>query len=121
MALGRWCWTRYQGRNSHTLRVFSAYCPNPPTGALSVYAQHHLFLTSKGDQHCPSLAFIEDLGEDITQIEGDKIVLLLDGNMNMKGSIMATAFTTLGLEEKILKKKNLRSFNLQKEFTRTSY
>jgi len=35
------------------------------------------------------------------QTEGDKIVLLLDRNMNMKDSIMASAFTTIGLEEKI--------------------
>jgi hypothetical protein len=35
------------------------------------------------------------------QTEGDKIVLLLDRNMNMKDSIMASAFTAIGLEEKI--------------------
>ncbi|MFN9981032.1 MAG: hypothetical protein ACK53Y_13985, partial [bacterium] len=28
--LGRWCWSKYQGRNNCTLKVFSAYCPNPP-------------------------------------------------------------------------------------------
>jgi len=108
-ALGRWCWTRFQGRNRHTLRVFSAYCPNPPTGALTDYAQHRLFLISKGDQRCPRLAFIKDLVADIkeAQTKGDNIVLLLDGNMNMKDSLMANAFTAIGLEEKILKKHGL--------------
>jgi hypothetical protein len=27
--LGRWCWTRYKGRSNCTLRIYTAYCPNP--------------------------------------------------------------------------------------------
>jgi hypothetical protein len=30
--LGHWCWTRYKGRNNHSLYVISAYRPNPPGG-----------------------------------------------------------------------------------------
>jgi len=48
-SLGRWCWTKYRGRNGHTLRVVSAYRPNPPQGPYSVYAQHSLHLRSTRD------------------------------------------------------------------------
>ena len=34
--MGRWCWTKFRGRNDHCLRIFSAYCPNPPSGPGSV-------------------------------------------------------------------------------------
>jgi hypothetical protein len=36
--LGRWRWTRFRGENNNTLRIFSAYGPNPPTGPLSVHS-----------------------------------------------------------------------------------
>jgi hypothetical protein len=32
--LGRWTWTRYQGKNLQTLRIVVAYRPNPPTRPL---------------------------------------------------------------------------------------
>jgi len=38
-ALGRWTWTKYQGKNGQTLRVIAGYRPNPPQGPYSVYAQ----------------------------------------------------------------------------------
>lgn len=28
--LGRWVWTKYKGRGNHSLRVITAYRPNPP-------------------------------------------------------------------------------------------
>ena len=36
--LGRWCWMRYCGKVSNTLRVISAYRPNAPNGPFTVYA-----------------------------------------------------------------------------------
>jgi len=41
--LGRWCWTRFQGRNGHTLCILSAYRPNPPNGPFTVYAHQPSF------------------------------------------------------------------------------
>lgn len=34
--LGRWCWTRYKEKNSHFLRLVTAYRPNPLAGPYTV-------------------------------------------------------------------------------------
>jgi hypothetical protein len=47
--LGRWCWTRFWGKSQHTLRVITAYRPNPPGGPFTVYAQHATFFNTSGD------------------------------------------------------------------------
>jgi hypothetical protein len=102
--LGRWCWSRYRGKSSHTLRVFSAYRPNPPQGPMSVYAQHSLHLRSQADQRCPRLAFLEDLTLQVAESKetGDMIIILLDGNTNMKESDLTQVFTSLSLREVLL-------------------
>jgi hypothetical protein len=102
--LGRWCWTRFSSKHNKTLRIYSAYCPNHPTNAFSVYSQHRLFFSLKGDPRCPRVAFVEDLGNKITeaQWEGDRIVVLLDGNMDMRNNPITNTFLRLQLEEKIL-------------------
>jgi hypothetical protein len=47
---------------------------------------------------------VEDLGNKITeaQWEGDRIVVLLDGNMDMRNNPITNTFLRLQLEEKIL-------------------
>jgi hypothetical protein len=47
--LGRWCWTKYRGKNNHLLRIYSAYCPSPPVGPGSVFSQHRSTLLLRGD------------------------------------------------------------------------
>ena len=50
--LGRWCWTRYRGKQHHTLRIITAYRPNPPGGPFTVYAQHrHHFNNIKDESN----------------------------------------------------------------------
>ena len=82
--LGRWVWTRYQGRNSSYLRIITGYRPNPDTSdsPSTVFSQHQRFLLANNDDRDPRLAFLEDLGECITswQASGDLIVLCLDAN-----------------------------------------
>ncbi len=87
------------------LRIISAYCPNPPTnGPLTVYAQQSLFLNSIEDPWCPGAAFLEDLCSDINQFlaTGDQIVLLIDGNSDMKQSDLRDALENDSLREAIL-------------------
>jgi hypothetical protein len=43
--LGRWVWTKYKGKRDQTLRIFTAYRPNPPQGQFTIYAQQIAFLT----------------------------------------------------------------------------
>jgi hypothetical protein len=66
--LSRWSWTRYHGRSDHTLRIISAYLPNPPTpGPFTVYAQHNAFFNSQNKPRCPRAVFLEDLKEELHQ------------------------------------------------------
>jgi len=104
--LGRWAWTRYKGRGSSTLRIISAYRPNPPTGPKSVYAQHNVYFLSKGVNQCPRKSFLEDLQKDLTEFmeSGDQLILMLDGNCNMRDSDLQKMLMELTLHEIIINK-----------------
>ncbi len=104
--LGRWSWTRYRGRNNQTLRVIVGYHPNPPGGPFIVYAQHRTFFNSKGSDICPRLAFLQDLCAAINEFKetGDNIILLLDGNTDMKRSDLQKVLESCQLREVILEK-----------------
>jgi hypothetical protein len=95
--LGCWCWSRCRGKSSHTLHAFSAYRLNPPQGPMSVYAQHSLHLRSQADHCCPHFAFLEDLTLQVAESKeaGDMIIILLDGNTNMKQSDLIQVFVRL--------------------------
>jgi len=108
--LGRWSWTRYKGKGSHTLRVFSAYRPNPPQGPFTVYAQHNAYFHSIQREICPRQAFLVDLQEELKQAldMGDHIVLMVDGNSNMKNSDLRSSLCKLSLHEVILNKHGMK-------------
>jgi len=83
-----------------------AYCPNPPQGPFTVYAQHNAFFNSIARDIRPRQAFLVDL-KDETQKSleaGDHVVLLLDGNSSMKGSDLSNVLQQLSLKESIISK-----------------
>ena len=104
--LGRWSWTRYKGKGDSRLCVIAAYRPNPPTGSKSVYAQQNVYFLSKGYQRCPRIAFVEDLKEVLKEFleAGNQIVLMMDGNCNMRDSDLQRMLNELTLKEIILTK-----------------
>ncbi len=108
--LGRWVWTRYRGKNNQTLRIVVAYRPNPPGGPFTVYAQHNTYFNSIGQPQCPRKAFLTDLRTDLQKFmeEGDHIILMIDGNSNMKQSDLRNTLSSLTLKEVILDKHGLQ-------------
>jgi hypothetical protein len=92
------------------LEFLSPFCPNPPQGPFKVYAQHNAFFHSTARDICPRQAFLIDLCEAIsTAMEvGDHVVLLIDGNSNMKGSDLSRTLQQLSLQEIILSKHGLQ-------------
>jgi len=102
--LGRWVWTKHKGRGNHSLRVITAYRPNPPQGPFTVYVQHNAHFHTIGRDVCPRIAFVTDLVEEIQQFmeAGDHIILLIDGNSNMKSSDLSKALKQMSLQEAIL-------------------
>jgi hypothetical protein len=61
------------------------------------------------NHHCPRTAFLEDLAAEISEFleAGDQIVLLIDGNSNMKDSDLRNTCIKLSLKEAILSKHGL--------------
>ncbi len=107
--LGRWVWTRYKGKGNQTLRIIIAYRPNPPGGPFTVYAQHNVFFHSTGTPRCPRKAFLRDLHYDIDTFldAGDHIILLVDGNSNVKNCDLKTSLDGFSLTKVILDKHRL--------------
>jgi len=108
--LGRWCWTMYRGRDNHILKVYSAYCPNPPSGPLSVFAQQRTALLQRQDERNPRLAFAQDLAQDIKEAmqQQEKVILMLDGNSDMRNSELASILQQCSLKEVILQRHGVK-------------
>ncbi len=108
--LGRWCWTRYRGKQDQSLRIISAYRPNPPGGPFTVYAQHRQQFNMMNDNRCPRIAFLQDLCKEIESFKelGDHIMLLVDGNSNMCRSDLQEQLTNCQLTEVFLQKHGLQ-------------
>ena len=103
--LGRWAWTRYQGRHDVTLRVVTAYrpCVHAQAGERTVHRQHERFLNQTGDARCPRTAMSEDLCNAIArwQESGDQIILMLDANEDVHSGAISLQLHQLGLREAI--------------------
>lgn len=107
LGLGCWTWVRYQGKDNIMLCIFTAYRPNPPSeGPFTVYAQHWTYFNTIDDDRCPREAFITGLVIAIQESlqEGDNIIVMLDGNEDMRSGALSNAFHTCTLREVILEK-----------------
>jgi hypothetical protein len=104
--LGRLVWTRYNGKGNQTLSIISAYRPNPPNGPYTVYAQQNAYFNSMDRNICPRIAFVDDLSSQITLMmeQGDHVIVLIDGNSNMKAGNMSITLQALTLREVILER-----------------
>jgi hypothetical protein len=100
--LGRWSWTRYQGRGNVTLRVISAYRPCQSQGPLTVYAQHQNHFDSQDIEGCPRDLFTAHLLEELeTWIsQGDQLILMIDANEDVR--TFQRVFQPIGLREALL-------------------
>ncbi len=104
--MGRWCWTKFRGRNNHCLRIFSAYCPNPPSGPGSVAALQRTVMLARQDFRYPRMALIQDLDKEVSEVikNGELVIIMLDGNSDMRNSPLATMLSNLNLREVILQR-----------------
>jgi hypothetical protein len=118
--LGRWCWTRFRGKDNHYLRIISAYRLNDSKGPLTAYSQHKRFFQQKDDDRCPRKAFLEDLCSEIElyKADGDNIVLMLDGNDDMRRGDLYNAFSACHLRECIPEKHGNKAVNMYRRNTR---
>jgi len=111
LGLGRWAWTLYRGKHNMTLRVICAYRPCTPStaGSQTTFVQQQRVFDAQGSDRNPRQAILDDLGLSIQQWqeEGDQIVLLMDCNSDVMGTIVADWINQLELSEAITSKHNL--------------
>jgi hypothetical protein len=110
--LGRWTWTKINGKNQHNLIILVAYRPNPPSvGVMGVYAQHSKYFNSIHWDICPREAFLMDLKNEILTLQeaGKHLIVLLDGNEDMRRGQLANIFSSIHLHEVILQKDGLNA------------
>jgi hypothetical protein len=118
--LGRWAWTKYQGKDGHAVRVVVAYhCNRATTYAGSVYNQQKAYFESKDDDRNPREAFWEDLVKELKpwvdspqaheqeegrepsahQRGGDHVVVTMDMNEDVRDHMAVRHLRQLGLKE----------------------
>ena len=105
--LGRWAFSRFQGRGNTSLCVYAAYCPvknsrNPG----SVWNQHCRFFsdTREDPNPNPRALFADDLCRSISArlAAGDSVILGLDHNEDVRTGSLGVKFKTMGMIDSIL-------------------
>ena len=117
--LGRWAWTRYQGKHELTVRVISAYRPGIQAGAHTVCSQQRSYFDNLDDSRQPRDIMLTELCEAIQkwQDEGDSIILLMDANEDVSNEDITAKFQILGMKEAILDRHKARQ-GLQPTYNR---
>jgi hypothetical protein len=101
--LGRWVWTKYQGKGHITLRVITGYRPveDKEDGAHTVFSQQESVLKCQDDDRNPRDAFLEDLRGEVMQWQNensrDLIVLYLDMNEDVRSRKIKDFMSSLHL------------------------
>ncbi len=104
-------WGDGHGQNNAEKNLV-AYRPNPPSaGVMGVYAQHSKYFNSINHDICPREAFLMDLKNDILKLQeaGNHLIVMLDGNEDMRCGQLANIFSSIHLREVILQKHGLNA------------
>jgi hypothetical protein len=78
---------------------------------MGAYAQHSKYFNSISRNICPREAFLQDLQKEIEQFQeqGHHIIVMIDGNEDMRRGKLYLTFTNLHLREVILQKHGRRA------------
>ncbi len=119
--LGRWAWTKFQGKDGCSLRVYVAYrCNRSSAYAGSVYNQQKAYFEEHDDDRNPREAFWEDLAKEIqswmeatrpretdedfqptNRTRGEHVVVAMDMNEDVRDHNAVRHLRQLGLTEVI--------------------
>ena len=105
LKLGRWCWTRYKGKEELHLTVFTAYVPTLNKKDLhSTYSQQVWFFhEKKAKDVCPRKEMIDNLCTAVKSAvdRGDQVIVMLDANQDVRDSYLQAKLsgTNIGLWE----------------------
>jgi len=101
LGLGRWCWIKLRGTNSHHVRIVSMYRPCKADGILTSYQQHLRTLGKLKCDICPKKAILDDLATEITtwQEAGDIVIVAADFNEDTRSDTIRSYFSQFGMSE----------------------
>ena len=107
--LGRWVWQLFKGWDGIATRCYTAYCPVKAHSLSTTYMQHWRYFRSHGrslleQEVCPRDAFLRDLSLELhSQITaGERLIVMMDGNCDMRGGPLWQMMTDMGLRDAIL-------------------
>jgi hypothetical protein len=100
-----------QGKEGHTVRIATAYCPCESPGASTVYHQQARGLSKRNDHRDPIDALREDLERAIIEwkTEGDHVIIGMDANEDVRYGKLHHVFEAMGLRKVILDKHRGKS------------
>ena len=104
--LGRWAWTRLQGRNGRTVRIISVYRPVFSQGPRTTYEQQNRYFSSKNRQGNPRELLLSDLSKEIKKWQELNDILVIGGDFNqdVRDSEFENWKIELGLKDPILER-----------------
>ena len=102
--LGRWTWMTFCDKNNIMLRVVTGYRPCEAPGISTTYQQQLRYFRGNNDNRDPRTAFYEDLFQDVSvwKQEGDRIIIGLDANEDVRKGETSNFFQAVGMKEAIL-------------------
>ena len=118
--LGRWIWTKYQGKEGRTLRIVTAYRPCYSKGINSTFVQQQRFFLKEERDINPRDAFLRDLKDEMEMWldKGESLIILADINEDIQTSSIEDWRNSLGLREILL--DNVGNNNIPNTFERGS-
>jgi hypothetical protein len=101
--LGRYAWTKFQGRTGHVARIISIYVPcktSRSSGTLTVMNQQRRYLEDQGIQDCPRSILMADICALLHtwRQDGERLVAFIDANENMTDGPFHEMFTSPELQ-----------------------
>jgi hypothetical protein len=86
--LGRFAWTKLQGRHGNVARLISVYVPclsSRSSGDLTVINQHRRYCASHNIDVCPRQLLLDDLRSALLawRQAGERLIVFMDANENM--------------------------------------
>jgi len=107
--LGRYAWTKFQGRNGHVARIVSIYVPckaSRSSGDLTVMNQHRRYFDAQDIPGCPRQLLMEDIRACLLlwRQAGERLVVFIDANENMTNGPFHHMFVhpELGMREAVV-------------------
>ena len=102
--LGRWAWTRFEGKDKRRLRVITLYRPCINGGSRSAYAQQLRWLMKENKSRTPRAALLEDLKAEVDgwRDNGESIIIMGDFNEDVRSKHLDDWRLSMNLREVLL-------------------